>query len=105
MGRTANGSWGALSINITYEEDIGSLLVYDTDINSTNVDQYTFDKDESWREFATSMVYADSGWKDKKIFIANRNENAPAYFTYRYNSANKMVMAIGSAMGLLAMLS
>ena len=104
MGRTANGSWGALAINVTYEEDIGSLLIYDTDVNSTNVETFSFDKDETWSEFATQMVYADSGWKDKKIFIANRNENAPAYFTYRYNSATKMVLAIGSAMSLLAML-
>ena len=37
------------------------------------------------------MVYADSGWKDKRVFIANRNENAPAYFVYRYNDALRIL--------------
>ena len=53
MTRTANGSWGMLSVNITYEEDEGSLLIYDTDVNATNVGNYTFDKDEGWKEYVT----------------------------------------------------
>ena len=63
MSRTANGSWGILNVNITNEEDMGSLLIYDTDVNATNVGNYNFDKDESWKEYMTEMVYADSGWK------------------------------------------
>ena len=27
-----------------------------------------------------------SGWLEKKVFIANRNETTPAFFTYKYNS-------------------
>ena len=104
MGRTANGSWGVLNVNVTYEIDYGSLLIYDTDVNSTNVADLSLNKDEPWSSFETQMVYADSGWKDKKIFIANRNENAPAYFTYRYNSSKALIATIVSLLGLVLML-
>ena len=46
MSRTLNGSWGQLSINVTFEEDIGSLLIYDEDVTSENVGEYTFDTEE-----------------------------------------------------------
>ena len=103
MTRTRNGSWGQLFINVTYEEDIGRLLVYDSAITAENVGEYTFDTEEQWSEYLTGMVYADSGWEDKKVFIANRDENAPAFFTYQYNSGLKTAAALGATASLLMM--
>ena len=78
-------------------------MVYDSEITSENVGEYTFDTEEQWSEYLTSMVYADSGWEDKKVFIANRDENAPAFFTYQYNSGLKTVAAMGASASLLMM--
>ena len=87
MSRTYNGSWGQLTINITDEEDIGSLLVFDEDITSDNYLEYNLTAEVDWAQYVTGMVYDDAGWLPKTIFIANRNENSPAFFTYRYNSS------------------
>ena len=85
MNRHANGSWGQLQIDVALPEDQTKLLVFDDQNSTKNEDGLdTYPLTEKVVEYLTGMPYADKGWLDKKIFIANRHPTEKATIRYTY---------------------
>ena len=92
MSREVNGSWGGLSVKVDIEEDQGNILVFDENLPLENA--YGFDPDVPIIKFKTSMQYTDEGWLPRQVFVANRNERAPASFIYTYQGANGLALTL-----------
>ena len=60
------------------------LLLFDDE------DKEPKDKVDKLLEYKVGMPYDDAGWKNKKIFIANRDDRNFASFRYVYQSATKL---------------
>ena len=78
MSRELNGSWGEMTVQAIEEKDQTMLLLFDDDDTSTK------NAGDKFEEYKVGMEYADSGWKNKKVFIANRDDRSFASFRYVY---------------------
>ena len=98
MSRTANGSWGQVSIEVPYAEEQGSLLVFDDEMSGERAE--TLSASDKLVEYSAGLTYRDDGWLPKRVLIANRNEENAASFTYVYEAASSMkfssIVAISS---------